>query len=164
MKTALFIILILVSVLSGSVAQEIKGRFAIQNLQTGKNLRPYEAISENGNKMVLYPHVAWKCMTWEFIHIQSNIYNLRNLFTGKTFQPSDGGMSGSTLVQQPLSNDTLQCWVFEKANEDSYYIKLKGTTLYLTPSETNTNSVVLLKPKGKNLMQLWRLVTQDPDM
>jgi len=164
MKTILFISLILISVLSGSVAQEIKGRFAIQNIQTGKNLRPYEAMSENGNKIVLYPHVEWKCMTWEFIHIRNNMYNLRNLFTGKTFQPSGKVMTGATLVQQPLSNDTLQCWVFEKANENSYYIKLKGTSLYITPSESNTNSVILLKPKAQNLMQSWRLVAQDPDM
>src|SRR5512133_179114 len=72
-----------------TVAQTINGTYAIQNTVTGKNLRPYEAGGQNGNRIVLYDHVEWKCMTWKFMSVGDNTYQLKNLFTSKTFQPKE---------------------------------------------------------------------------
>ena len=143
-------------------AQVIKGRYAIQNTQTGKNLRPYEAMSDNGNRIVLYNHVEWKCMTWDFVHLNDNTYQLRNLFTGKTFQPSTKVADGVRLFQQPLKADSLQYWQFEKTGDNIFFIKLKGTELYISLSSKETNSDIVLKAKQKNAMQTWKLVAQDP--
>ena len=67
--------------------QYIKGSFAIQNVQTGKNIRPYNSGTSNGNRIILYDHNEWKCLTYEFIHVEGDFYQLKNLYTQKTFEP-----------------------------------------------------------------------------
>jgi len=73
---------------SGRVAfaQVIKGTYAIKNVQTGMLLRIKDASKANGTPLVSYNPVNWKCMTWDFQHKEDNTYQLRNLFSGKTFQ------------------------------------------------------------------------------
>ncbi len=46
-----------------AIQKGIKSTYAVQNVKTGKNLRPYNAGIDNGNKIVLYNHHEWKCMT-----------------------------------------------------------------------------------------------------
>ena len=145
--------------------QVLKSTYAIQNVETGKNLRPYDAGSQDGNKIVLYSHVEWKCMTWEFINNQGNTYQLKNLFTSKTFQPVSKAVAGVALEQQPLKNDPSQYWEFIKQGDNSYLIKLQGTDLFITISSEKTNSAIILKPKSdKPSTQLWRLIEQHPTM
>jgi len=163
-KQTLIAIMIMMLVPLVLSAQEIKGRFAIQNIQTGKNLRPYEAGSADGNRIVLYNHVEWKCMTWDFILVKDATYQLKNRFTGKTFQPSAKPADGVNLIQKPLAKDSLQYWIFEKQADNSYFIRLKGTGLYISLSGKDTNSDIVLKPKKDKLMQSWKLVAQDPSM
>ena len=162
MKKITLLALILMMFAPFTKAQVISGRYAIQNIQTGKNLRPYDANSADGTKIVLYNHVEWKCMTWEFTSLKESTYQLKNLFTGKTFQPSGKTVDGVNLVQQPLKKDSLQYWVFEKYANNAYHIKLKGTQLYITLSSEKTNSEIVLKPKDDKLLQSWKLVAQDP--
>ncbi|MDD4990774.1 MAG: RICIN domain-containing protein [Paludibacter sp.] len=146
-------------------SQTIIGTYAIQNTVTNKNLRPYDAGNQNGNRIVLYNHVEWKCMTWDFVHINDNTYQLKNLFTSKTFQPKDTpAKQGSTLEQQPLSGSATQQWEFIKGANNNYLIRLKGTELYITASSSQTNSDIVLQPVQKNALQQWRLVAQNPDM
>jgi hypothetical protein len=148
-----------------AAAQTIIGTYAIQNTATGKNLRPYEAGNQNGNRIVLYNHVEWKCMTWEFRQVKDNTYQLKNLFTGKTFQAKDKpAKQGSTLEQQPLAATDAQQWEFIKKAANTYLIRLKGTELYITASSGQTNSDIVLQPEKKEAMQQWRLVAQNPDM
>lgn len=163
-KQTLIVLVIMMLVPIMATAQEIKGRYAIQNIQTGKNLRPYEAGSADGNRIVLYNHVEWKCMTWDFILVKDSTYQLKNRFTGKTFQPSDKPADGVNLIQKPISKDTLQYWTFEKYADNAYYIRLKGTDLYVTLSSKDTNSDIVLKPKKDKRMQGWKLLAQDPSM
>lgn len=90
---------------SFTAAQTISETYDIQNTVTGKNLRPYEAGDQNGNRIVLYDHVEWKCMTWKFISSGGNTYQLKNLFTSKSIQSKEmPAKEGSTLEQQPISN------------------------------------------------------------
>jgi hypothetical protein len=148
-----------------SITQAINVTYAIQNVKTGKNLRPYEAGGQDGNKIVLYNHVEWKCMTWNFINISGNTYQLKNLFTSKTFQPAGDAKDGCTLEQQKLvSGNAVQEWEFISAGKDSYLIRLKGTELYITLSDPlgKTNSAIVLKPKTSSDLQLWKLVKQNP--
>jgi hypothetical protein len=146
-------------------AQTINGTFAIQNTVTGKNLRPYEAGGQNGNRIVLYDHVEWKCMTWKFISIGTNTYQLKNLYTAKTFQPNEvPARNGSALVQQPIANSDAQQWEFVEAADKSYYIRLRGTELYITASSSETNTDIELQTKQDNALQRWRLIAQNPSM
>jgi len=104
-------------------------------------------------------------MTWEFVHLKDNVYQLKNLFTSKTFQSKDTpAKQGSTLEQQPLANTAVQQWEFIKGANNNYLIRLKGTELYITASSSQTNSDIVLQPEQKNALQQWRLVAQNPDM
>jgi len=165
MKKLFFLILanFLISVIA--IAQPISGTYAIQNTVTGKNLRPYDAGNQNGNRIVLYNHVEWKCMTWDFIPEGDNTYQLKNLFTSKTFQPKENpAKAGTTLEQQPISTSASQQWEFITAPNKSFYIRLKGTELYITASSSQTNSNIILQDKQNKALQLWKLVGQNPSM
>src|ERR1700712_6020901 len=85
-----------------SFAQTIKGHYAIKNTQTGLLLRVKDAQKANGTPIVAYSPVNWKCVTWDFMHVQGDTYQLRNLFTSKTLQPESGLIDGVSLEQQPL--------------------------------------------------------------
>jgi len=109
--------------------------------------------------------VEWKCMTWNFIPVGENTYQLKNLFTSKTFQPKEiPAKAGSALEQQPLSTSASQQWEFIKAPGNSFYIRLKGTELFITTSSSQTNSNIILQEKQSDALQLWRLVEQNPSM
>jgi hypothetical protein len=71
-------------------AQVIHGTYAIKNEQTGMLLRIKDANGKNGTPLVAYNPVNWKCMTWDFKHVEGQTYQLKNLFTSKTFQPKNG--------------------------------------------------------------------------
>lgn len=165
MKRILFTIAANMLIVAMAAAQTISGTYAIQNTVTGKNLRPYEAGNQNGNRIVSYSHVEWKCMTWEFRQVKDNTYQLKNLFTSKTFQAKDSpAKQGSALEQQPLATTDAQQWEFIKKADNTYQIRLKGTELYVTASSAQTNTDIVLQPEKKEALQLWRLVAQNPDM
>ena len=165
MKKLFFLILASFLISVFAIAQPINGTYAIQNTVTGKNLRPFDAGNQNGNRIVLYNHVQWKCMTWNFISTSDNTYQLKNLFTSKTFQPKENPAKvGTTLEQTPLSTSASQQWEFIKTPNKSFYIRLKGSELYITASSSETNSNIVLQAKQDKALQLWRLVEQNPSM
>jgi hypothetical protein len=165
MKRLITIITCSIIIVSYAAAQTIDGTFAIQNTETGKNLRPYEAGNKDGNRIVLYNHVEWKCMTWRFTKTGDNTYQLKNLFTSKTFEPEENpAKSGTPIIQQSISAKGSQQWEFIKASDKSYFIRLKGTELYITASSSETNSAIILKEKQNKSLQEWRLVAQNPNM
>ena len=106
--------------------------YAIQNVKTGKDIRVYNAGIDDGQKIILYSHHNWECMTWQFIQLEENTYLLKNLYTQKTFQPSASPEQGATLWQQTMGGDRLQYWEFIKQSDEIYQIRLKGTELYIT--------------------------------
>ncbi|MDR2709521.1 MAG: RICIN domain-containing protein [Elusimicrobiota bacterium] len=166
-KIFLFIVVLAGLAIFGANAYSqsiISGTFAIKNPQTQKDVRPYRAGTADGNKIILYPHQEWKCMTWNFRHIEGSTYQLENLFTGKTFQASSAVKAGVTLWQQPLvNNDSAQYWEFLKQDNDTYLIRLKNTELYITISSDETNSNIILMPYQRNsTKQQWALIEQSP--
>ena len=146
------------------LAQTIKGNFAIKNVLTGMLLRIKDASGKNGTPLVAYEPQNWKCMTWNFIAVEGNTYQLKNLFTGKTFQPKS---TEQILEEQPLTlGSNNQQYEFEPAGKDIYFIKLKGTDLYLTPEDKKgtTNSAIILTKKTKTKDQQWTIYEQAPTM
>lgn len=135
---------------------------AIQNVETGKNLRPYEAGAKDGNRIVLYDAINWKCMTWKMEKVADNTYTLRNFFTGKTIQPSEAPLPGVSVFQQPLKKDAPQQWEFLKQPDGAYMIRLKGTELFISISSDKTNSAIVLQPDQKSKKQEWKLLEQNP--
>lgn len=164
---ALIFLLFLIAV-SFRVRKDIKKKlnsentYAIQNVETGNALRPYNANIENGVNLISYPIKNWECITWEMIEIDENTFLLKDLFTEKTFQPKSEPKSGVGLWQQSLGGSKLQHWEFLKQEDENYLIRLKGTELYITISSAKTNSSVILLPKQNRKTQLWKLIKQTP--
>jgi hypothetical protein len=147
-----------------AISASIKGNYAIKNVSTGMLLRVKDASNKNGTPLVAYDPQNWKCMTWNFISVEGNIYQLKNLFTGKTFQPKQADV---TLEEQPITlGDHNQQYEFESAGKDIYFIKLKGTDLYITPEDKKgtSNSAIILAKKTKSKEQQWTIYEQSPTM
>lgn len=106
--------------------------------------------------------ITRKCMTWQFIQGEEDTYQLKNLYTSKTFQPSSKPEAGVTLWQQPLKEDSPQNWEFIKQTDNTYLIRLKATDLYVTISSDETNSSIILMPKQNSSGQQWKMVEQNP--
>lgn len=150
----------------GSFAQVIQGKYAIKNVKTGLLLRPEEARGANGTTIVGYSPVNWKCMTWNFLHVEGETYQLGNLFTSKTLQPENKSLAeGARLEQQPLqTGQAAQEFDFIPVSAGKYRIRLKGTDLYLTPSDTTgtVNTAIVLAKKREAPDQLWTIYAQNP--
>lgn len=160
---------LLIALLFNSItgfSQVISGTFAIKNIQTDMVLRIEEANRNNGTALVAYNPVNWKCVTWEFNHVENNTYQLKNLYTGKTFQPVETA-SSIYLEQHPLLNSKKnQQYEFISVADNQYLIRLKDTDLYLAPSDTGKtiNSRIVLAKKTGGKEQLWMIYKQNPQM
>lgn len=150
-----------------TTAQSIKGTFAIKNVSTGMFLRVMDANKKDETPIVAYSPTNWKCMTWDFNKVEGNTYNLRNLFTNKTFQPQKTEVTaGIALVQQPIAeNSVSQQWEFLAEGNNHYLIRLKGTELYVTPSDSKgtANSQIILAKKDGSKLQQWTIYEQHPE-
>lgn len=149
-------------------AQQIKGNYAIKNLETQMLLRPVNASKQENAAIVMYSPVNWKCLTWEFIHIQGNDYQLKNLFSLKTFHPENNKPEASSALKQISlqEGDAMQQWEFIPVGENAYRIKLRNTELYITPANNSgkVNTEVILQKRTEGNLQLWTIYEQHPSM
>ncbi len=169
MKRSSFILLIVMTgFLFEASGQNIKGTYAIKNVETGLLLRIKDANNQDKTPLVAYTPINWKCMTWDFQQVEGETYRLRNLFTNKTFQPvAKAKKEGVALEQMPLlKGEEIQEWEFIPVSKDVYQIKLKNSDLYLTPSDEHgqVNSPILLSGKKEGKLQNWTIYLQDPQM
>jgi hypothetical protein len=167
MKLLSFVFLIYFAFLTNSYTQEIKGTYAIKNVQTGMLLRIKDADSKSGTPLVSYSAQNWKCMTWDFQATGENTYQLKNLFTKKTFQPLGELKDAVLLEEQPIvSGAANQQYEFIRIKKDIYLIRLKGTELYLSPvdAQGSTNSAIVLSKKKDGALQQWNIYHQNPTM
>jgi hypothetical protein len=165
MKKHIILFCLLAIGLITAKAQTIQGTYAIKNVQTGMLLRIKDANTKDGTPLVSYDPEDWKCMTWDFKQVDANTYQLKNLLSGKTFEPAGAITAGTALHEEPLSTTaTTQLYEFEQVAKDTYTIKLKGTDLYVTPSDEKgrTNSSIILSPKSGSKLQQWTIYQQSP--
>jgi Ricin-type beta-trefoil lectin domain-like len=169
-KTVQFFLLSVITLNSwvNSFAQVIAGTYAIKNVQTGMLLRIKDANNTNGTPLVAWSPVNWKCVTWDFKHIEGETYLLRNLFTNKTFQ-SKGGVAadGAILEQQPLIlSQVNQQYDFIPVEKNVYLIRAKDTDLYITPLDKTgvTDTGITLAKKSGSKLQQWTIYEQKPTM
>jgi hypothetical protein len=97
--------------------------FQIENLDQSLLLRPRDASNKDGTPLVLYPHEAWKCMTWK-LESSGDGYRLMNYFTHKTMQPD-----AAAVVEEPASktNAPEQQWKFIPLGNDLFRIENSKT-------------------------------------
>jgi hypothetical protein len=155
-------------IVTDASSQDIKGTFAIKNVKTGIFLRIKDANKSDGTPLVAYSPVNWKCATWDFNHVDGRTYQLKNLFTSKTFQINNPTpTAGVSLEQRPFSlNQANQQYEFIPVKKNTYLIRLKNTELYITPSDnTGTiNSPIILAKKDGTDLQYWTLHEQKPEI
>lgn len=154
---------VLLFAFTGSFAQTIKGTYAIKNVETGIVLRIRDANTKDGTPIVAYSPVDWKCVTWDFKQVEGQTYQLKNLFSGKTLQPN----AGNALEERPVVADAAtQQYEFLPVDKGEYMIRLKGTELYITPSDNKgtINANILLAKKRESKIQHWVLEEQHPTM
>ncbi len=82
----------------------IHGDFALKNVHTGKYVRIKDANGANGTPIVAYSPEDWKCMTWEFQPSANGCYTLKNLLSGKTFQPLNGETKPGATLEELFTN------------------------------------------------------------
>jgi len=149
-------------------AQVIRGTYAIKNVQTGMLLRIKDANGSNGTPLVAYSPVNWKCVTWDFKHVEGNTYQLKNLYTGKTFQPkAESSSQGVVLEQQPLTAlQQNQLYEFIVVEKNVYMIRAKNTDLFITAADKDntSNSGITLAKKDGSKLQYWTIYEQHPTM
>jgi hypothetical protein len=147
-------------------AQQIRGTFAIKNVETGIVLRIKDANTKNGTPVVAYSPVNWKCVTWDVKQVEGQTYTLTNLYSGKTLQPQVPEIKdGVPLEEQPLqTGNKNQLYEFIPIEKNQYLIRLKNTELYLTPSDDNgnINANIILAQKNNANLQRWTLQEQKP--
>jgi len=167
MKLTTYILCMLMPICFITNGQTIQGTYAIKNVKTGMLLRVKDANGKNGTPLVAYSPENWKCMTWDFQSTGENTYQLKNLFTKKTFQPLGVVKDAALLEEQPLvANASNQQFEFINIKKDTYVIRLKSTELYLTPSDPGgkTNSAIILSKKKDDPLQQWTIYQQNPTM
>lgn len=145
----------------------IKGTYAIKNVLTGMVLRIKDANSKAGTPIVAYDPVNWKCVTWDFQHVDGQTYQLKNLFSGKTMQPINAtAADGIAMEEQPMNNSDVQQYEFIPVEKSIYLIKIKGKDLYVTPSDKDgkVNSQIILAKKDGSKLQQWTINEQHPTM
>lgn len=162
---ALFTVLAAFTV--NGMAQNIKGTYAIQNVQTGMYLRIKDANSKDGTPIVAYSPVNWKCVTWDFQQQDGQTYALVNLFSRKTMQPKGDAANGVSLEERPVAaSSASQQYEFIPVEKGTYMIRFKGTELYVTPADEQgaENTATILAPKRNSKLQYWTLHEQHPTM
>ncbi len=143
--------------------KERKNTFAIQNVAVEKCIRPYNASFKEDEKVILYTHHNWECMTWQMINIDSNTFLLKNLYSEKTFEPVSSPKTGISIHQKTLQASENQYWQFI-ASDENYLIKLMNYDLYLTTESGDENSNIILTEMNNSDNQKWRLIEQHPIM
>ena len=166
-------ILLLFSLISGlqlaaqTPPPQVHGDFALKNVHTGKYVRIKDANGADGTPIVAYSPENWKCVTWQFQPSAAGSYTLKNLLSGKTLQPLKGETKpGTALEEQPLNGQKPQEYELVAAGKEQYRIRLKGTNLFLTPSDPHgaTNTPIVLQPEQTGDLQEWVLIEQHPTM
>ena len=162
MKQKLLLIA-LVLIAAASKAQLSENSYAIRNVATGKVLRIEDANTQDGTPIVAYSPVNWKCVTWDCKRESDGLYQLVNLYSGKTMQ---AGNDGRSLEEQPVKEgDKKQQYEFVKVEKGQYLIRLAGTDLFITaPSDNSNSSLIKLTPKNNSALQLWTLKEQHPTL
>lgn len=152
--------LVFVAATYADVAHPAAGdSFQIESaLKPGQLLRVKDARSENGTPIVLYPKVAWKCMTWQ-LEADGEGFRLKNHFTNKTLGPATRpGDAPTPVVQKPLEKEPIasEAWRFEPIDGTEGLVRLvhveSGYVL-----EASESGIVLAKPSDSP-GQRWRLL------
>ena len=143
------------------------GSFQIRNQKYGNLLRPEEANSADGTRIVLYPAQPWKCMTWRLHGTGDSKFQLQNHFTGKTFAAEAGAEKADAAVTQvPFSKkpEERPTWQLVKLTDGTYRITdtKSGKALTAVKEEAGSGVKIVARTWREGADQKWELIEIDP--
>jgi hypothetical protein len=140
--------------------------FQIRNKRFGQLLRPEDANSADGTRIVLYPAQSWKCLTWKMYSAGESVFQLQNHFTSKTFAPAaraEGSQSAETQVPFAKEAKERPTWRFTKLPDGLYQIvEVKSGKALTAVAAGGGDAHVLVAPLGQGDEQKWELIKTDP--
>jgi len=149
--------------LLASAADSLKPvTYQIRNVKYLDLLRPREANSADGTPIVLYPAQPWKCMTWRLQPTGESTFQLKNLFTSKTFTAQgETNAAGRSVAQVPLPKDAgASCsWQFVKLADGHYKIAepISGRVLTAVKNLGASEASIVVAPWQDRSEQKWVL-------
>jgi hypothetical protein len=141
------------------------GTYQIRNQKYGDLLRPQDANSADGTRIVLYSAQPWKCMTWRLQPEKESAFRVQNLFTSKTFAVGGKGeTAGSAVVQVPLTQSGAPAWQFTRLENGRYKITepKSGKVLTAVKSGNDSQVTIAVEPWREGEEQKWELQKIDP--
>ena len=137
--------------------------YQIRNLKYADLLRPEDANSANGTRLVLYPAQPWKCMTWKLIPAGADTFQLRNHFTTKTFEAGSTN-EAAAVAQVPFGKDAAvrPTWRFIMLADGTYEIADTKTSRALTAEKDRGAAKITLESWRDQPQQKWELIEIDP--
>ena len=165
-------LLLLVSVVAGigaetnsaAAASPSPKSYQIRNVKSGNLLRPEDANSANGTRLVLYPAQPWKCMTWKLFPAGDGVFQVKNHFTAKTFAASSTNELASPVTQVPFAKDAAArpAWRFVKLGDGSYEIVETKSGHALTAVTADGSEKIVTAVWSDQPEQKWELIETDP--
>jgi hypothetical protein len=133
----------------------------------GNLLRPEEANSADGTRIVLYPAQPWKCMTWKLQANGDSGFQLQNHFTGKTFSAEAGAdKTEAAVTQVPFSKkqEERPTWQLLKLSDGTYKITdtKSGKALTAVKGEGGSGANIVTRAWREEADQKWELIAIDP--
>lgn len=175
MKSAIAAVLaLLLSLSSGAGADastnsspaqpEAPKSYQIRNVKYGDLLRPEDADSANGTRIVLYPAQPWKCMTWKLFPAGDAVFQLRNHFTAKTFAAGATNQMNTPVVQVPFTKEATArpAWRFVKLSDGTYEIADAKSGRALTAVNEGYPVKIVVESWSEKPEQKWELIETDP--
>lgn len=141
--------------------------FQVRNKKFGDLLRPEDANSATGTRIVLYPGQPCKCMTRKFHPAGDAVFQLQNHFTSKTRTP-DSQASGASqpVTQVPFAKerDDRPKWQFTKLADGTYRITdaKSGQALTAVKAADRAAANIVTEPWRETDEQKWERLKIDP--
>jgi hypothetical protein len=141
------------------------GTYQLRNQKFKELLRPRDANSAEGTRIVLYSAQPWKCMTWNLQPAGAGAFRLQNLFTSKTIAAdSQATQAQQPVIQVRLDKEASPTWQFTKLEDGSYKITESKSGKALTAVKTGDDSEakITIGPWCDQAEQKWELQKIDP--
>ena len=144
------------------------GSFQIRNQKYGNLLRPEEANSADGTRIVLYPAQPWKCLTWKLQASGESRFQLQNHYTSKTFAAAEAEADKTpvAVTQVPFSNKPAErpTWQFTRLADGRYKITdaKSGKALTAVKEESGATVRIVVQAWQESDAQKWELIEIDP--
>ena len=141
------------------------GTYQLRNQKYKDLLRPRDANSAEGTRIVLYSAQPWKCMTWNLQPAGAGAFRMQNLFTSKTISAdSKENQAQQPVIQVRLDKEAGPAWQFTKLEDGSYKIteSKSGKALTAVKAGDDGEAKITIEPWRDQAEQKWELQKIDP--